>query len=705
MGRLVPKVSGLSYGGDYNPEQWPEEVWPQDVALMREAGVNLVTVAVFGWAWLEPAPGAYTFDRLDRIMDGLHAGGIRVCLATATASPPPWFSYAHPETLPVDADGRRLTYGSRQAICPSSPVYRQAALALTEQLARRYHDHPALALWHVHNEYACHNAYCYCDTSAAAFRDWLQRRYGDLDALNAAWGTAFWSQTYTDWAQVQPPRATPTSKNPGQVLDFRRFSSAEHLANFVAERDVLHALAPGIPVTTNLMTGSCVDLDYWAWGREMTGPDRLVSNDHYILAEHPLEPPAQIAFAADLARSLAGGPWLLMEHSTSAVNWQPRNLAKPPGQLIRDSLAHVARGSEGALYFQWRASRAGSEKWHSAMVPHAGTESKIWREVVTLGGHLRALAEVEGARTEAEVAVLLDYASVWAQEAPNQPSVDMVAFAEIQRWHAALWRAGITADLAPPDGDLGRYRLVVAPALYLMDDDATANLTGYVAAGGTLVVGPYSGLVDAYDRVRPAPLPGALADLLGIRVEEFFPLPAGGTVRLVAAGVPDPADATDRPGAGRPGPTEVAGLLGADATAAVWTEQLAAPGAEVLARYADGPVAGAPALTRRTDAGGPAWYLGTRPDDATLGRLLAGIAAAAGVRPVVPPVPGVEAVRRRHPDGRSYLFLLNHGDQPAEVAAAGTDLLTGDHHAGSARIPARGVVVLAEDAGTTGDGR
>ena len=407
MGRLVPKVSGLSYGGDYNPEQWPEEVWPQDVALMREAGVNLVTVAVFGWAWLEPAPGAYTFDRLDRIMDGLHAGGIRVCLATATASPPPWFSYAHPETLPVDADGRRLTYGSRQAICPSSPVYRQAALALTEQLARRYHDHPALALWHVHNEYACHNAYCYCDTSAAAFRDWLQRRYGDLDALNAAWGTAFWSQTYTDWAQVQPPRATPTSKNPGQVLDFRRFSSAEHLANFVAERDVLHALAPGIPVTTNLMTGSCVDLDYWAWGREMTGPDRLVSNDHYILAEHPLEPPAQIAFAADLARSLAGGPWLLMEHSTSAVNWQPRNLAKPPGQLIRDSLAHVARGSEGALYFQWRASRAGSEKWHSAMVPHAGTESKIWREVVTLGGHLRALAEVEGARTEAEVAVLV----------------------------------------------------------------------------------------------------------------------------------------------------------------------------------------------------------------------------------------------------------------------------------------------------------
>ncbi|MGI5212120.1 beta-galactosidase [Plantactinospora sp. CA-290183] len=665
----MPKIQGLSYGGDYNPEQWPEEVWPRDVELMREAGVNLVTVGVFAWAWLEPEPGGYAFDRLDRIMDGLHDGGIRVCLATATASPPPWFSYAHPETLPVDADGRRLSYGSRQAICASSPVYRQAALALTEQLAQRYRDHPALAVWHVHNEYACHNAHCYCDVSAAAFRDWLQRRHGDLAGLNAAWGTAFWSQTYTDWAQVQPPRATPTSSNPGQVLDFKRFSSDEHLACFVAERDALHRLSPGVPVTTNLMTASCVNLDHWAWGREMTGPDRLLSNDHYLLGEHPLEPPAQIAFAADLSRSLAGGPWLLMEHSTSAVNWQPRNLAKPPGQLRRDALAHVARGSEGALYFQWRASRAGSEKWHSAMLPHAGTDSKIWREVVQLGTDLRALAEIEGSRTGAEVAVLLDYGSVWAQEAANQPSADMVAFDEIRRWHSALWRAGITADLAPPDADLGRYRLVLAPALYAVTDDAVANLTGYVAAGGSLVIGPYSGLVDECDQVRPAPLPGAFAELLGIRVEEFFPLRAAETVRLDDG-----------------------------STAAVWTELLAAPDAEVLARYADGPVPGAPAITRRGTAGGPAWYLGTRLADAPLGRLLAEVAAGVGVHPELPGTPGVEAIRRRHADGRSYLFLLNHGDRPAEVDATGLDLLTGERWTGPTRVAAHGAVVLAQPA-------
>ncbi|MFY1687838.1 beta-galactosidase [Plantactinospora sp. WMMB782] len=668
MTGLVPNVEGLSYGGDYNPEQWPEEVWPQDVALMREAGVNLVTVGVFAWAWLEPAPGRYDFDRLDRIMDLLHSGDIRVCLATATASPPPWFSAAHPETLPVDADGRRLSYGSRQAICASSPVYRQAALALAEQLGRRYADHPALAVWHVHNEYACHNPHCYCDVSAEAFRGWLRHRYGDLDALNAAWGTAFWSQTYTDWAQVLPPRATPTSSNPGQVLDFRRFSSDEHLACFTAERDALHRLSPGVPVTTNLMTASCVDLDHWTWGPELTGPDRLLSNDHYLLGEHPLEPPAQIAFAADLSRSLAGGPWLLMEHSTSAVNWQPRNLAKPAGQLVRDALAHVARGSEGALFFQWRASRAGSEKWHSAMLPHAGTDSKIWREVVELGRHLRALAEIEGSRTEAEVAVLLDYPSVWAQEAANQPSTDMVAFDEIRRWHSALWRAGITADLAPPAADLSRYRLVLAPALYLVDDAALDNLTGYVSSGGTLVVGPYSGLVDACDRVRPAPLPGAFAELLGIRVEEFFPLPTAGTVRL--------DDGT---------------------SAAVWTELLTAPEAEVLASFDTGPVAGGPAITRRAVAGGgSAWYLGTRLEQTALGALLSRVAGEAGAGPTGPAVPGVEQIRRRHPDGRSYLFLLNRSDRPAEVDAAGTDLLTGTGWAGPTRVGPRGVAVLAQ---------
>src|SRR5690348_4871818 len=281
---MYPPYTGrLSFGGDYSPEQWPAEVWREDVALMRDAGVTMVTLGVFSWAWLEPAPGEYEFGWLDEVMDLLAGGGIAVDLATATASPPPWFSRAHPETLPVDRDGRMLTYGSRQAYCPSSPVYRDAAVALARRMAERYRNHPALAMWHVNNEYGCHVSRCYCDTSAAAFREWLRSRYKDIDELNAAWGTAFWSQRYADWADAL-------------------------LALYTAERDVLRELSPGVPVTTNFMAGLLDDVDYWRWASEVD----VVSTDHYLSAD-VADNWLGLAYAADLTRSLAGGEWLLME--------------------------------------------------------------------------------------------------------------------------------------------------------------------------------------------------------------------------------------------------------------------------------------------------------------------------------------------------------------------------------------------------------
>ena len=662
MPSVVPRVDGLCYGGDYNPEQWSEQVWAEDVALMREAGVTLATVGVFSWAWLEPEEGRYDFGWLDRVLDLLTENGIAVDLATATASPPPWFSHAYPQTLPVDADGRRLTYGSRRSYCPSSPIYRDAAVRLVEQLAARYAGHPGLALWHVNNEYGCHFASCYCDTSAAAFRTWLQQRYGDLDGLNTAWGTAFWSQRYTAWEQVLPPRATPSFPNPTQALDFHRFSSDEHLACFRAEREVLRRLSPDTPVTTNLMAGNGFwDLDYWAWGPEMD----LVSNDHYLRAEQP-ENQINLAFAADLTRSIAGGaPWLLMEHSTSAVNWQPRNIAKTPGQLRRNSLAHVARGSEGAMFFQWRQSAAGAEKFHSAMLPHAGTRTKVWREVAQLGADLGRLAEVKGSTVDADVAILLDWSSLWAQRHACQPSVDMSVAEEIEAWHGTLWRAGITADLRPPDADLSGYRLVLAPSLYLISDDAAKNLAGYAESGGTVVVGPYSGIVDPNDHVRLGGYPGAFSDLLGVRIEEFFPLPEGGTIAL------------DDGSTGR-----------------VWSEQGDAVTAEVVARYAD---TGAPAITRNGHGDGAAWYLTTRLDAPSRERFLERVAAEAGVRPAGTP-PGVEAVRRRHPGaGVAYHFLINHTEADTEVPAHGTDLLSGNTVSGVLRLPAGGVAVIRED--------
>jgi beta-galactosidase len=649
---------GLLYGGDYNPEQWPERVWGEDVRLMREAGVNLVTVGVFAWAWLEPAPGRYEFGWLDRVLELLRRNEIAVDLATATASPPPWFSHRYPESLPVDRDGRRLWYGSRQSFCASSPAYREAALHLVDRLAGRYHDHPALAMWHIHNEYGCHNLACYCDTSATAFRTWLRERYGDLAALNDAWGTAFWSQRYTDWAEVLPPRATTATGNPGQALDFRRFCDDALLTLCTAERELLRQSTPDIPATTNFMAGMFTGLDYWRWAPALD----FVSTDHYLVGTSA-EPHVDLAYAADLARSLGGGrPWLLMEHSTSAVNWQPRNFAKTPGQLRRNSLSHVAHGSDGALFFQWRGARAGAEKWHSAMVPHAGTDTRVWREVVELGAALHRLAPVAGSTVDGSVAVVLDYPSGWAAENAAHPSVDMGTFDEIRRWYGALWRAGHTVDFARPGAELSRYRAVFVPALYLVSDAEAANLVSYVDSGGTVLIGPYSGVVDECDRVRPGGYPGAFTELLGVRVEEFYPLPAGDQVLLSGGG------------AGH-----------------TWRELGRATGAEVLESYVDGPVAGSPAVTRN----GRAWYVGTRLDEPSLDRLVGQVCAAAGAVPVLADrPPQLEAVRRRHADGTGYLFLVNHAGTPATVAAAGTDLLTGDAHPGEVTVPPGGVVVL-----------
>ncbi len=663
-------LPGLALGCDYNPEQWPEEVWAQDVDLMREAGVGFATVGVFSWALLQPAPDTFRFDWLDRVLDLLHAGGIAVDLATATASPPAWLSRAHPQTLLVDHSGRRLHPGSRQNYCPSSPVFREHAQAMVEALATRYAGHPALALWHVSNELGGHNIHCYCEVSAAAFRNWLRERYGDLQALNTAWGTAFWSQWYHDWEEILPPRQTTTFANPTQALDFARFSSDEVLAGFVAERDLLRRLSPGVPVTTNFMVMPAVTgMDYWHWAPEQD----LISQDHYL--DGRLDPagaqPAELAFCGDLTRGLAdGGPWFLMEHSTSAVNWQPVNFAKAPNQLLRNSLGHVARGADAVGFFQWRAGAAGGEKWHSALLPHAGTDTKIWREVVELGAVLGRAGELAGSRVEAGAAVMFDWQAGWAWDQSSHPT----GFAYTEQplaVHHALWRLGITTDGVRPGADLSAYRLVVVPTLYLVDDETVRRLTDFVEGGGQLVITFCSGLVDADDHVRLGGYPGAFRQLLGLSSEEIFPL------------APDTAVRIEGPDAAWSGGT--------------WTELTRLDGAEAIARYQDGPVAGQPAVTRHPVGrlGGAAWYVGTALDEPSLGALLDRVRQAADLHPPVEAPPGVEVVRRRGAEA-SYLFVLNHTRNAVTVAASGYDLVSEAEVGGGLTVQAGGSAVVRE---------
>ncbi|MBB5844822.1 beta-galactosidase [Conyzicola lurida] len=652
----------FTYGADYNPEQWDPAVWAEDARLMQEAGVNLVAINIFGWAQLEPLPGQYEFDQLDAVIDVLHAHGISVNLGTGTSSPPAWLSYHYPETLPVMPDGTQRFFGGRQAFCPSSPVFREYSLRLVAKVAERYASHPAVKLWHVSNEIGCHNAYCHCAVSAEAFRSWLRAKYETLDALNTAWGTAFWSQRYAAWEHIGTPRLTISTGNPGQALDFARFSSDELLGLYLGEEAVLRELSD-IPITTNFMvTAHIRSQDYWAWAPHMD----LIANDHYLdnRLEHTRE---ELSFAADVTRGLAGGgPWMLMEHGTSAVNWQPRNAAKAPREMLRNSLTHVARGADGVSFFQWRASLQGSEKFHSAMLPHAGTDTKVWREAVELGDILNRLGEVTGSRVVTDVAFVFDWQSWWATDLDSHPTGELVYLDQVHRAYNALLAEGYTVDIVAPGASLAGHRLVVVPSLYAVSDADAATIADFVASGGHAVITFFSGIVDEDDRVRPGGYPGAFRELLGISTEEFFPVASAETIAL--------SDGS---------------------TASTWTEWVTLRGATAVSTFVDGPLPGHPAVTRNDSGAGSAWYLATHLDPAAFRALVRAAADAAGIAAPETRPDGVEVVRRRG-DAADYRFVINHTDAAFDLAATGTELVTDSSVGSVLTVPAGEVRVIRE---------
>ena len=657
----------IAFGGDYNPEQWDRATWADDIALMKEAGVNLVSVGIFSWGLLEPEEGVYDFGWLDEVVGLLQTAGIGIDMANASASPPAWFSAKYPQSLPVTVDGVRLEFGSRQMFCASSADYRRAAAALTTQIVLRYGEHPGVVLWHVHNEYGCHNQPCYCDASAAAFRGWLQNKYGTTDALNEAWGTAFWSQHYARFDDVPPPRRSGSFVNPTQQLDFARFSSDELLECYKAEAAIIRQHSSK-PVTTNFMgfsMGLDRPIDYWKWAGEMD----VVSNDHYLIAEDARNF-QDLAMAADFMRGLSvGEPWLLMEHSTSAVNWQPRNIAKRPGELLRNSMQHIARGADGALFFQWRAAKAGAEKFHSALLPHAGTDSRVWREVVQLGAAIQAVSEAVGSHVVGvDCAIIHDTDARWAGELDAHPSIELSVMAETRLWHDALYRAGANADFRRSTDDLSGYRLVVVPMQYLMTDAGADNIRAFTESGGTVVVSYFSGIVDENDHIRLGGYPGAFRELLGIRMEEFYPLHVGEKLDLSAYG----------PGS-------------------LFSELGRTDGAEVLAEVTSGPVAGSPVITQNALGAGNAFYVATRLEREGLDTFVHKALTVAGVERSAG---GDSELVWRGSGGTRWAFAINHSDAPVSVEISGHELLSDTSVHGSMTIEPGGVAVVRAHSGS-----
>jgi beta-galactosidase len=665
------------FGGDYNPEQWTpamgydgESVWQDDLRLMQQAGVNMVTIGVFSWATLQPDEHTFTFAWLDRLMYLLAEHSIFACLATSTAAQPAWLSAAYPEVLPVNEWGMRRRHGERMNYCPTSPTFRRFAQQLVRRLAERYHDHPALRIWHVSNEY---DRGCYCDSCAARFRGWLQERYGSLDEVNRHWVTPFWSHTFNAWEQIEPPSRLGERSIQGLLLDYQRFMSDMHLESYCEEAAILRGIAPEVPVLTNFH-GLVKHLDYFTWAPHQD----IIAWDSYPAIG---ETPAQVAFRLDLMRGLKGGqPWLLLEQTPSQTQWRPYNPLKRPGEMRLQSYQAIAHGSDSAMFFQWRQSRGAAEMHHGAIVSHVGhANTRVFREVAALGGELQALSQaLLGARSSGRVALLFSWPNWWAVEYQPGLSAALDYLDEVTRYYSALWQHNITIDVVSPDSDLSAYNLVLAPLLYLVSEAQATAIENYIAQGGVFLSSYFSGIVAEDGRAWLGGYPGPLRRALGIWVEEADPLsPHQGNSVVVseAQGVTPGKYSCDR-----------------------WCEVVHLEGARALAQFGEDFYAGAPAITEHCFGQGRAYYVATRPEPSLLTQLVGWLLGDIGINALLEVPDGVE-VTRRYTEAQEFIFVLNHHSEEQMIVLPSPmcDHLTGQRYERQMPLAARGVALLVAE--------
>ncbi len=660
---INPRFPHLLHGGDYNPDQWTPDIWEDDMRLMKLAHCNTVSVGIFAWVALEPEEGRFEFGWLDRIMDMLAKNGVYAVLATPSGARPAWMSQKYPEVLRVRPDGGRNLHGGRHNHCFTSPVYREKTRIINTKLAEHYKDHPALMLWHLSNEYS---GECHCDLCKDAFRAWVQRKYGTLEALNQAWWTAFWSHTYTDWSQIEPPSPVGETSVHGLNLDWKRFCTDQTLDFMQAEIAPLKAITPNIPVTTNMM-GTFPGLNYWRLAPALD----VISWDSYPRWHQNIpdaEIAAQVAFTHDINRCMKGGqPFMLMESTPSMTNWMPHAKLKRPGMHLLSSLHAVAHGSDTVQYFQWRKSRGSAEKFHGAVVDHVGHEfTRVFRDVAEVGETLEKLDAIVGTTTRPQVALIYDWENKWAMDDAMGPVPgDKGYLPECLRHYQALWRRGIPMDVIDMEQPLDRYNLVIAPMLYMVRPGVAERLAEFVKHGGTLVTTFWSGIVNENDLCFLGGFPGPLRPILGLWSEEIDAI--------------TPQDSnTLCPVAGNPL------ALSGKYTVSELCDLIHSEGAEVLATYGSDFYAGRPALTVNTFGEGHAYYIAARTGADFLADFYDALAAQYHIRPVIdtalPQGVSVHVRSDRASSGaRDYVFVMNFNAEPVTVKLdrdTYTDLLT-----------------------------
>ena len=644
------KITKIPYGGDYNPEQWSEDSWEEDMRLLKLAHIDIVTLNVFSWAMLQSDDDVYHFDKLDKIMELVKKHGMKVCLATSTGAHPAWMARKHPDILRVEANGMKRKFGSRHNSCPNSPTYQKYAVALAAKLADRYGKYDNLVAWHISNEYG---GECYCENCEKKFRKWLKEKYGTIEEVNRVWDTAFWGHTFYDFEDIVAPNhlsehwGNDRSTFQGISLDYRRFNSESILNAYRLEYDAVHAVTPDIPITTNLM-GTYQPLDYQMWAKYMD----FVSWDNYPANDTPI---SGVAMRHDLMRGLKQGkPFALMEQTPSVTNWLPYNMLKRPGVMRLWSYQAVAHGADTVMFFQMKRSIGACEKYHGAVIDHAGHENtRVFREVAELGAELDSLgAQTLGARSDAHAAIVFDWDNWWGISYSAGPSVYLDYCREVERYYKALFDLHIPVDMIGVEDDLSKYDLVIAPVLYMVKTGYDEKLRAYVKNGGRFLTTFFSGYVDEHDLVTVGGYPGKLRDILGIWVEEEDALPEDMHNCFHYKGTTYPAS--------------------------MLCDLLHTEGAEALASYEKDFYAGMPVLTKNAFGKGFGYYVAAQSNDEFYRMYLGEICREAGIEPIMDAPDGTEVTRRVNDNG-TFVFLLNHGEKAQVVAMpfAGTDLLSG----------------------------
>lgn len=672
----TPKFPHMLHGGDYNPEQWLDqpEVLEEDIRLFRKAHINCVSLGIFSWAKLEPEEGVYDFGWLDEIIDRLYANGIYTVLATPSGARPQWLAQKYPEVLRVRPDGLRNFYGHRQNHCYTSPLYREKVTQIDTRLAEHYANHPAVILWHISNEFG---GECHCELCQAAFREWVQKKYGTLDKLNHAWWANFWSHTYTDWSQVHSPSPVGETSVHGLDLDWRRFVTHQTIDFMKTEIAAVKAVNPDIPVTTNMMTMYTYELNYFAFRDALD----VISWDNYPEWHNPYmgneEVAKDCAMTHDMMRSLQKKPFLLMECTPNATNWQGVSKLKKPGMHQLSVIEAVAHGADSGQYFQLRQSRGSCEKFHSAVISNTGTENtRTFREVTDIGTVLEQLSDrVYGSGTPAETAILFDTENKWALDKCQGPrNIGLDYFGNIRRNYSYFWKNGINVDIIDSTFDLSGYKLVIAPMLYLFRDGIQEKLRRFVRDGGTLVTTCFTGVVNDTDLSFLGEATGdKLSDVLGLWVEEVDSLYDCESNRTT--------------------------WNGKSYSLKVLCEICHPTTCETLAVYETDFYAGKPVLTKNQFGKGVAYHVSASADTDFFHALYAKLAAACDLTYAIrTAVPDGVSLTWRQSDTEKLIFVQNFGDSAAAVQLDQPyeNILSGETVSGSLNIEKYGFAVLAK---------